>query len=134
DVITLGFLLLAALGLSFGLGWWDGLAFTPPWAEFAQASPVLFWVLVAVIVLAVVGLVHRWARRWAARVVARRLERDTELAGASERVVSAFMRNVRSWRPFFVERPVGWTAGTRKRLDRILSDADTAIQRLNDRY
>jgi hypothetical protein len=44
------------------------------------------------------------------------------------------MRNVRSWRPFLIERPSGWSGGTRKKLDRILSEADRAIQRLNDKY
>src|SRR5690606_24888425 len=129
-----GLIAVTLLVLSAGLGWWDGLTFTPPWAESAATNPAIFWTVVAVIVLGGIFLVHRWSRRWSARVVARRIEKNAELGEHAPRVVKAFMRNVSAFRPFFIERPIGWNAGTRKRLDRILSDADTAIQRLNDRY
>ena len=134
DVTTIGLGLAALLALSIGFGWWDGLTFTPPWQGFAEQSPATYWAIVIVVAAALVLLVHRWARRWAAKAVVRQIERDQTLGEESPRVVKAFMRNVTSWRPFFLERPVGWSAGMRKRLDRILAEADTAIQRLNDRY
>ncbi len=134
DLVALGIIAATALVISAGLGWWQGVTFTPPWSDFAAANPAIFWTLVVLIVLALVFLVHRWSRRWAARVVARRIERDAELGENAPRVVKAFMRNVAAVRPFFVERPVGWNTGTRKRLEHILSEADAAILRLNDRY
>src|SRR5690554_1989348 len=134
DLVAIGLIALTLLVLSAGLGWWDGLTFTPPWSGFAAENPAIFWTIVAVVTLAVLFLVHRWSRRWAARVVARRIERDPELGEQAPRVVKAFMRNVGALRPFFIVRPVGWSTGTRKRLDRIMTEADIVIQRLNDRY
>src|SRR5690606_22950686 len=134
DLITIGLIVVTLLVLTMGLGWWDGLAFTPPWSDFAATNPAIYWTIVVIVVLAVVYLVHRWSRRWSARVIARRIERDAELGEHAPRVVKAFMRNVTSWRPFFIDRPIGWNAGTRKRLDLIMTEADAAIQRLNDRY
>ena len=134
DLIALAVVAVALLVLSGLVGWWDGLRFSPPWTAFAAENPAAFWTIVAVAAAAIVLLVHRWSRRWSARVVARRIERDADLGEHASQVVKAFWRNVRAWRPFFVERPVGWTAGTRKRVDRIISDADAAIQKLNDRY
>ncbi len=134
DLIALGVVAIALVALSTLVGWWDGLRFSPPWTAFAAANPAAFWTIVAVVAAVIVLLVHRWSRRWCARVVAKRIERDAELGEHAPLVVKAFWRNVRAWRPFFVERPVGWTAGTRKRVERILSEADAAIQKLNDRY
>ena len=134
DLITIGLIAVTLLVLSIGLGWWQGMTFTPPWTAFAAENPAIFWTIVAVLVLGGLFLVHRWSRRWAARVVARRIERDTGLGDDAPRVAKAFLRNVAAWRPFFIERPVGWNAGTRKRLDMIMAEADAAIQRLNDRY
>ncbi|MFO7285855.1 MAG: dynamin family protein [Gammaproteobacteria bacterium] len=134
DLIALVVVALALLGLSTLVGWWDGLRFSPPWTTFAAENPAIFWTIVAVVAAAIVLLVHRWSRRFSARAVARRIERDAELGEHAPRVAKAFWRNVKAWRPFFIERPVGWTAGTRKRIERILTDADAAIQKLNDRY
>ena len=76
-----------------------------------------------------------WIDEWIeAKAVAKQIERDAELGEYGPSVVKAFMKNVSAWRPFFIERPVGWTAGTRKRMDRIFTEADAAIQKLNDRY
>src|SRR5690606_30189572 len=120
--------------LSAGFGWWEGFVFAPPWAGLAAANPAIFWTITAIVILGLLFLLHRWSRRWAAKVVARRIERDPDLGENAPRVVKAFMRNVSAWRPFFVEKPIGWNAGTRERLDRIMSEADIAIQRLNDRF
>ncbi|HEX7082313.1 MAG TPA: dynamin family protein [Gammaproteobacteria bacterium] len=134
DLVLLGVVALVLVGGSIALGWWNGLTFAPPWLDFARQSPLLFWAIVVIAAVAVVVLVHRSARRWASRAVVKRIERDASLGEDGPRVANAFLRNVRAWRPFFVERPVGWTAGTRKRLDRILAEAHAAVQRLNDRY
>jgi CRISPR-associated DxTHG motif protein len=135
DLVAIGVVALVLIALTAYAGWWDGLTFTPPWAGFAATNPGIFWTIVAIVVAALLFFLHRWSRRWAARAVVRRIENDAELGEEhAPRVANAFMKNVTAWRPFFIERPVGWNSGTRKRIDRILSEADIAIQRLNDRY
>ena len=55
DALLLGVGLLALLGLSAALGWWEGFMFTPPWASFAAGSPAIFWTIVVLLVIAAVG-------------------------------------------------------------------------------
>jgi hypothetical protein len=102
-------------------------------ADWFRANPVAGWLAVA-IVIAAAWLVHRFLRNIAARHVERQIERDDALGAYAPRIARAFRRNARSWWPFLAARPVGWTRGTRRRLDRVLSRAHAAIQELNDRY
>ncbi|MBN1238162.1 MAG: dynamin family protein [Gammaproteobacteria bacterium] len=134
DAVLLVVALALLLGISIALGWWQGLSFTPPWLAFAQSSPAVFWGVAAAVVVVAGFLLHRWARRWGARKIVAQIERDPTLGEHAPRVANAFMRNVRSWRPIFIERPVGWGGGSRRKLDRILAEADRVIQRLNDKY
>jgi GTPase SAR1 family protein len=134
DAVLLVLVLLALLGVSVAFSWWQGFRFAPPWLATAQQSPALFWGIVAGVAVIVGFLLHRWSRRWGGRAVAARIEGDAALGEHAPRVAKAFMRNVGSWRPIFIERPVGWSGRTRRKLDRILIEADRVIQRLNDKY
>ncbi|HEU4619162.1 MAG TPA: dynamin family protein [Gammaproteobacteria bacterium] len=125
---------LAALGTSIGLGYWQGLRFVPPWQAGGLGQQVAFWAVVAAVVLLFIQ-VHRLIRRWATRSISADIMRDEALGTHAEEVDKAFRKNVRSWwRPYFIEKPRGWGRGARKRIDAILAEADRAIQTLNDRY
>ncbi len=52
----------------------------------------------------------------------------------SENIKKAFKKNTRLYRSIFRPNIVGWTFITRKRLRKILNKADTAIQKMNDKY
>jgi hypothetical protein len=133
DAVVYGTLIVAALAISFALGYWQGLRFSPPWGDFVLQRPVLFWAIIIVIVALAVQL-HRWSSRWAARGVLARIRADATLGEDVERVAKAFMKNVRSWQPFFMEKPVGWGVLTRRKLDRIATESGEVIRKLNDRY
>ncbi len=52
----------------------------------------------------------------------------------NENIKMAFKKNTRLYRSIFRPNIVGWTFFTRKRLRSILNRADTAIQKMNDKY
>jgi hypothetical protein len=129
DALVFGALAVVAAVLVSEYGEWS----PPAWGAWVRDNAIAASVaIVAVIVGA--GLLHRALRRFAARGVAKSIERDTSLGEHAPRIAQAFWRNVKSWWPSVARRPVGWSSGTRRRLDRILSDAHLAIQKLNDRY
>jgi hypothetical protein len=101
--------------------------------DWFRENAIAAWLAVAAVVIAA-WFAHRLLRGAAARHVQRQSERDASLGAHAPRVARAFKRNTRSWWPFLAARPVGWTRGTRKRLDRVLSSAHAAMQELNDRY
>jgi hypothetical protein len=135
SALILVLVVLVALGTSIGLGYWQGLNFVPPWrATGSLGTQILFWVVVAVVVL-LLFQVHRLIRRWATRAISNDILRDSSLGVHAEEVDKGFRKNVRSWwRPYFREKPIGWGRAARKRIDAILAEADRAIQTLNDRY
>ncbi len=133
---AIALLVLAAVvfGISVWRGWWQGLSFVPPWQNAGLGPRILFWIGVAVLV-AIAALLHRFSRRRTTRKLAAGIAADASLGMYAEEVERAFLKNVRSWlRPYFVVKPLGWGRRARKKVDRILAEADRAIQALNDRY
>lgn len=130
DAIVLGSLAALAAVLAAINGAFDDVGTLDDWF---RANPIAGWIAVAGVLLAGWS-VHRLLRRIAAQNVQRQIERDVALGAHAPMVARAFERNTRSWWPFLAARPVGWTRGARKRLDRVLSSAHAAIQELNDRY
>ena len=133
DGIAFGGVLLALLAGTIALGWWDGLRYAPPWLESVRQSPVLLWSIVILVVLAAL-ILHGLMRRMAARGVRRSILQDRSLGDDAGVLARAFEANVRSWWPFFLTRPRGWSMWTRRKLDAVLNDAHRAIRELNDRY
>jgi hypothetical protein len=111
------------------------LNFVPPWRSGGGFWPqALFWAIVAALV-ALLAQAHRLSRRWATRAIAAKIAADPNLGPHAGEVEKAFRKNSGSWwRPYFRVTPRGWGPRARKRVDRILTEADRAIQALNDRY
>ncbi|HEX5421846.1 MAG TPA: dynamin family protein [Gammaproteobacteria bacterium] len=134
NALALLVLVLAALGASIWLGWWQGLTFVPPWQKVGIGAQAAFWAAVAVI-LAIAVQIHRLSRRWATRKLAAQILSDQKLGAYAEDVERAFRKNVSAWlRPYFIDKPIGWGRGARKKVNTILTEADRAIQALNDRF
>lgn len=133
DGLAFGAILVALLLISNALGYWQGLSFSAPWLDTVTGTPWLLWGAVIVIAAGALQL-HRVLRRLASRAVVKRLRRDESLGEEAEAAAAAFEKNVRSWWPFFLARPLGWGVLARRRIDTVLREADKAIQELNDRY
>ncbi len=119
DAVVLMCLCVAALYFALS---WGGLA--PPGPGVATA-----------IMLITVIVVHVMARKLAGQTVLRDLARSSEAAGIDRNTLQhAFRKNLRAWRSIFAVNPVGMGFRTRRQLERVASDADGYVKRLNDRF
>jgi GTPase SAR1 family protein len=126
--VVLGTPLLALLALSFQVGWWDGMSFSPPW-EGGVITMVLFGAL-----LAVAALVHLKVRAHCAGIVRRRLVQEVKDEHYGTRIGEAFTRSTCWWRSVFLRQPAGWTRGSRSRVSRVLASARAYVQSLNNHF
>ena len=103
--------------------WWHESNGVPLWGGIT---------LVATIMLLV--YLHFKIRRLAARRVARLIKTDFAPGQECERLYRAFHYNTRGWHSIFTTSPVGWGKRTRKRLHRVIAEANDYIQKLNDTF
>jgi GTPase Era involved in 16S rRNA processing len=130
DGIIFGALAVGGLTLSFIFGWWQGPQFAPPWLDWFASKPWWYNAIVGGVIFFEVFLIHAGVRRFAARLVQRGLERDD----APRPVVQAFQKNTKLTHGVLWTKPAGWRRGTRKLIEKVLSDADGYVQALNDRF
>ncbi|MCP5149572.1 MAG: dynamin family protein [Ectothiorhodospiraceae bacterium] len=133
DAGALGLAVAAFLGWSIGAGRWTGLSLDLPLIGWLAERPLWAGVALAA-VLALALWVHYSARRIAARTVEASLRRDASLDELRDAVVRAFRKNVRPWRFAFTAEPAGWGGGARRRIARVLQEADRYVQTLNSRF
>lgn len=129
DLLTIAPLLILLLGLSIGAGYWDGLAFVPPWIDVFGSRTAGLIILGVILIAAVLGI-HFWIRKLVARYIARGLKK---VQGPGH-VGQAFLRNTRFWHSIFMTSPMGWTRASRKRVAQAREAADRFVQQLNDRF
>ncbi len=133
DAVAFSLLGSALLGGSIWAGWWDGLDFIAPWMTNIQDKPILAGVA-GVVAAGIVMYLHFSLRKQASRHVAREILREMPEGHERESILRAFSRNTRPWRSLFRRNPVGWGRGAKKRIARVLADANTYVQELNDRF
>ncbi len=133
DITVFGLLILALLGLSVRAGYWQGMAFAPPWLENFQVGSIPFYTAAAGVVLIVLSL-HFLMRTLAAHSLERRLNKEAEALGLRGSLVEALRRNTKPWRSIFSTSPVGWGRSSRKKVEQVLQDTDTYVQTLNDKF
>lgn len=131
------FALLAAAGIAWSLqmsGLGASVADQP--LVVAMTDSPLGWGLFAAGIALILFSIHIGLRRIAAQTVVNQLEREDDdgHADVKEWVVRAFKRNATVWRPLFGRDPVGLGRGVRRRLARVLNEADQYVQSLNNRF
>lgn len=101
-----------------------------------QGSTGTSWVTLTLIAIFIVLSLaaHYGVRSLAAKSVARSLATEVEKEDLRVDLATAFTRNTRFWRSIFARSPVGWGAGTRRRLHKVQQDSNLYIQTLNDRF
>lgn len=134
DAVILGGFVFAAAAITQWLdlraGWrW----ITPDWWQGSTGDVVLGLVLLLVAAGLLVYL-HFKVRRLAARGVLRQLEARLAPGPERDRMRAAFLHNIRPWHSIFRTNPVGWGRYTRKRLHKVVSEANEYVQILNDRF
>ena len=128
-----GFLLAAVLvtgwlGLRDGFkwqipGWWQGSSNNTTWT-------LIFCLLAACVFV----YLHFRVRKFAERRVISKLEKQSAHGIELDRLRSAFIFNTRPLHSIFRKSPVGWGNRTRKRLQRVIEEANLHVQTLNDTF
>ena len=77
---------------------------------------------------------HFRLRKIAAARIMKRIERDYAPGLERDRMVNAFATNTRPWHSIFRINPVGWGNRSRKRLHRVIAEANAYVQTLNDAF
>jgi hypothetical protein len=118
----------APLGLREGWrwslpGWWRESSAAAVWGGLGLAATA-----------AVLLYLHFKIRKLAARKVTAIIKADFAPGVERERLCQAFHYNTRGWHSVFATNPVGWGKYTRKRLHRVIADANDYIQKLNDTF
>ena len=132
DATIFGGTLLGLLILSIWFNFWEGFTLNTP-AEIMTQSPV--WSFLALVAIAVgAGYVHFAVRKLAARLVGKKLGADIQHTFTRESLGRAFAKNTGPFHSIFTRRPLGWGQFVRRRIARVLSDADGYVQALNDQF
>jgi len=133
DGIAFSTLAVLAVAWSVAGGHWDGLRLDHP-VITAMTDSGLGWGLFLGGIALVVFSIHLCLRQVAAQTVLAGLAGDAALGDNREWVVRAFRRNTKAWRPLLGRDPAGYGVIVRRRLARVLNDADRFVQDLNNRF
>ena len=129
-VAFLAVMLLAATPLGLREGWHWAL---PGWWRDSNGVPIGGGIALVLTAMVLVYL-HFKIRKLAARRVTRLIKSDFAPGLECERLCHAFHYNTRGWHSIFAINPVGWGKLTRKRLHRVVAEANDYIQKLNDTF
>ena len=129
-MVFLVIVLLAAAPLGMREGWRWPVA---DWWHESGGTVLWGWIVLAVTALLLVYL-HFKIRKLAARKVAGVIASDFTPGLERDRLFNAFHNNTRWWHSIFGSNPVGWGKSTRRRLHRVIAEANDYIQKLNDTF
>lgn len=133
DGVVFGLLALIALFLNLQFGSWEGLLPDAPWfLDFSQHPNVALASLLGLLIGTF--YVHYRLRKVAARSVGKWLTTCGEDTFVRQGLLGAFTKSTALWRSLFWQQPAGWGPGARKRLHRVLGEAERFVQRLNDTF
>ena len=133
DGIVFGLIGVGLVALSAWLGYWQGFSFEPPWLDALRADPIIVGAIGAG-VFAIAAYLHFSMRRIAAQTLVPWLRHNEPNEERREWLLQAFRKNTRLWRSIFWTRPAGWDRWSKRRLERVLGDADRYVQSLNNRF
>ncbi len=133
DAVVIGSLVLGALAWSIARGYWQGLSFQPPWLESLLGNDWLTALAASSVILGTIAI-HFWVRKITAAGLTKRLRTENAPDEHRDWLVAAFAKNTRPWRPFLFSKPAGWGHFAKRRVAKILSEADSFVQTLNNRF
>jgi hypothetical protein len=134
DSVVYGVLLIGVLGWGASKSWWSNITASPQLIQdWVMTNPVQNGLTIAAIAL-LVFYPHFAIRALVAKRVGKTLLADSVPPEYRDRLIRAFRRNTRFFMPLLRTSPIGWGNRARRRVARILSDADRYVQALNDLF
>jgi GTPase SAR1 family protein len=134
DGLLAGGFLLAAVLVTGWLGFRDGFKWQTPGWWTGSGSNIAWTIIFCLLAAVVLVYLHFRARKFAARRILGKLEKQFGHGIELERIRSAFIFNTRPWHSIFSTSPVGWGSRNRKRLKRVIDEANQHVQTLNDTF
>jgi len=134
DAVVMGWFLIAAVGLTHWMGFWDGWRWTSPGWWQGSTNNLAWSLLTLLLAVGLFAYLHFRVRSFAARFVTKKIEKAHAPGPERERLSQAFLKNTRPWHSVFMKTPVGWGRRTRKRLHRVIAEANKYVQTLNDTF
>jgi GTPase Era involved in 16S rRNA processing len=119
--------------LTIKLGQWEGMQLTAGWWSTLTADPMRIYFAALALYLTWLAL-HFGVRNLAAKSLLGAADRSGTQLGIRGSLRNAFRANTRFWRSIFSRHPVGWSRRSRRRVQRVLEEADRYVQDLNDRF
>jgi hypothetical protein len=134
DAVLAGLLLAATIPVSGWLGVRDGWRLARPEWWQGSSSQLGWALLLSLIAAGLAGWLHYRVRRLAADHILRSIEKHYVPGLNRGRLCNAFAHNTRPWVSIFRRLPVGWNQRNRRRLHRVIGEANRYVQILNDRF
>jgi hypothetical protein len=134
DAVVLASLLLLALPVTSLLGLRDGWRMGLPEGWQGSAGDIASLLIAMAAVLGAYAWLHFRVRNIAAGRVTKQIEKHYAPGLERDRMANAFMANTRPWHSIFRRNPVGWGNRSRKRLHRVIAEANAYVQTLNDTF
>ncbi|MBW2029318.1 MAG: dynamin family protein [Deltaproteobacteria bacterium] len=133
DGVMGGLILICFLLLTIWQGYWEGLHLRAPFLETLVSKAYIRDPFLIVIVLLALGVHQIVRRRVALKLISKSLK---GIVGENRRshYLGALEKNCRWTRSIFQVNPEGWGRRNRRRLEGVLDEANTFMQRLNDMY
>ena len=133
DGVILAGVLIAFFALTIWGGYWQGASLSLPFRNLVMLNDYTFYGAIAVL-LAIAGYVHFSIRGWAAKKISAKLLAEVNDSDLHSNYQRAFRKSARWWRSIFWPNPAGWGRRTAARLEQVLDDSNTYIEKLNDEY
>jgi hypothetical protein len=134
DAVLLLGLALLALPVTGLLGLRDGWRLGQPGWWQASTADIVTLLLAIMVILTGYAWLHFRVRGIAAARIMKRIEKDYAPGLERDRMGNAFMANTRPWHSIFRINPAGWGNRARKRLHRVIAEANAYVQTLNDSF
>jgi hypothetical protein len=129
DGVIGGLLLVTGVVFSHWLGFLDG------WKPVQGSENSSVWMLLLLLLgVGLFGWFHFKVRKYAAGRVLKQIEKQFTPGIERDRLLQAFTFNTGSWHSAFSKTPVGWGNRSRKRLQRVIAEANRFVQTLNDEF
>lgn len=134
DAAVVGVSSVVAVLVAGWLGLRDGWQWSSPaWWE-GSTNNIAWTVIALVAVMCLLGYIHFRIRRLMASHILRQIDKQFAPGLERGRMRSAFIHNTRSWVSIFKKLPLGWNMRTRKRLHKVIAEANQYVQILNDNF
>ncbi|MGB5438652.1 MAG: dynamin family protein [Gammaproteobacteria bacterium] len=126
--------LLAGTMLAALLGFRDGWQLTTPAWWQGSASDIAAALAIGLAAVLLLIYLHFRLRRFAAGRVLKQIDKHFTPGVENSQLRQAFIANTRAWHSLFRKNPVGWNNRARKRLHRVIAEANRFVQKLNDDF